>query len=139
MPKGRAASETVRRNAVEAVRNGLTVREAARQFGVGPQAVSDWCAPDRTDGDQAADPPNRRAAPAEPSALSGAVKGADATRRRAAGPPRPADPITSEREYADEERVFLTACEAFRQGHGRRYLNACDYLHILKSLGYSRP
>ena len=48
------------------------------------------------------------------------------------------DPVTSERYYDDEESLYLAECERYREKYRRRFLNACDYLHIVKAMGYSK-
>ncbi len=47
-------------------------------------------------------------------------------------------PTTGDPGYSRAESEFLAACEAFRQSSGRPFLLACDYLHVLTRLGYSR-
>ena len=84
----------------------------------------------------------RRVEPEPARARESASKGGHASaracaRRKILGE-FPADPVTTERIYSDAEGEFLRAVEAYRCRHERRYLNACDYLHVLKSLGYSK-
>ena len=72
------------------------------------------------------------------SAAKGGLASARAQARAKLRGERPADPVTGDRHYSDAEGEFLRAVEAFRVRHERRYLHACDYLHILKSLGYAK-
>ena len=72
------------------------------------------------------------------AARKGQSKGsASAARKRALGP-RPADPVTAERAYSDDELEWLRALEAFRVKRGVRFMNGCDYLHVAKSIGYAK-
>jgi hypothetical protein len=47
------------------------------------------------------------------------------------------DVVTSNRFYSAEESTFLAAVETYRRDHHKRFLAACEYLHILKGLGYT--
>lgn len=49
------------------------------------------------------------------------------------------DPVTSERIYSGEETAFLRACDSYRGTYQMRFMNACDYLTILKTMGYVKP
>lgn len=53
---------------------------------------------------------------------------------------RPVENATTGRDegYSEEETDFLLACEAYRTRYAKRFLAACDYLFVLKSMGYSR-
>lgn len=74
----------------------------------------------------------------KPPGPDGARRGLAHRRATAAlGRPVP-DAVTCERRYDDEEREFLAAAELHRERYHRRFLQACDYLHVLKSLGYSK-
>lgn len=73
------------------------------------------------------------------SRKSGSRKAAATKQRRSLDPPPFVDPLTAERLYTDEEREFLSAVDAYRKRYGHRFLNACDYLEIVKSLGYRKP
>jgi hypothetical protein len=60
--------------------------------------------------------------------------------RRTAALKRPVeDPSTANRQYTAEEFDFLRRCDAYRERYDRRFLNACDYLHIIKAMGYLPP
>lgn len=46
------------------------------------------------------------------------------------------DRIFKDREYTDEERIFLMAVDRWRRLHQKKFLDAVDYLHIAIDLGY---
>lgn len=48
------------------------------------------------------------------------------------------DPAVADRLYDADESAYLQACEAFRTRYRRPFLTACEYLYVLKSLGYHR-
>lgn len=50
-------------------------------------------------------------------------------------------PVASDRQvnvFSDEEAAFLKAAEAYQSRYGRRFLTACEYLFILKDMGYHK-
>lgn len=63
-----------------------------------------------------------------------------AARNRAAaatGRPLPS-PLTTDREYSPDEMEFLRAIDAYRATHHTAFVTNCEYLLILKSLGYQK-
>lgn len=71
--------------------------------------------------------------------------GAAPARRTPAPVPDPVDPrplpgtSEAERYYSDAEFAYLMAVAAYRKRHRRRFLTACEYLHVAVALGYARP
>jgi hypothetical protein len=72
-----------------------------------------------------------------------AARGAATSAERRTGKPGVAhhrgDPGTSDRLYSPEEERFLRAVDAWRARTARPFPTACDFLAILKSLGYREP
>lgn len=66
-------------------------------------------------------------------------RAAGATHQSRAGDRPPADdPVTSERLYSAEELEWLRAADVYRMRYAKRFLNACDYFHVCKSIGYTK-
>lgn len=55
---------------------------------------------------------------------------------RASRRKRGVNPATVDREYSGEEVEWLKAVEAYQHRTGMKFLTFCQYLEILKSLGY---
>ena len=138
------------RQIASVVRSGASKRDAARMFGVSLGTV--YRALERWNGKGFSNPD---AAPTcvtsdakggkEPFVVSidEAAKKADRHRRigdktaavAALHRPLPS-PATTEREYTDEERTFLRACQDYASRYHKRFLDACEYLYVIKQMGY---
>ena len=51
---------------------------------------------------------------------------------------RQIDPTTCEREYNDEEIVFMQALEAYKRSSGRMFPTCSEILEVVRGLGYVR-
>lgn len=49
------------------------------------------------------------------------------------------NPLVGDREYSAEEVEFLRACDEYRRRFRLRFLTACEFLAVAKSLGYTKP
>lgn len=47
-------------------------------------------------------------------------------------------PAMTEREYTDDEAEFLKACDHYKRVHKLPYLLACDYLKVIRGMGYAK-
>lgn len=59
-------------------------------------------------------------------------------KRRKLAKPAAADPITSDRHYADDEAELLAAMATYKTDTGRMFPTFCEVLAVLKTLGYSK-
>lgn len=125
---------------VELAREGRTRLEIETTLGLSVRAVAQACKR------AGLDVPRERPEPKAVAPL-GPLTRAQARGRRAGEKYRErhalnrptADPLTVlDRAYTDEEREFLTACEAYRCRYAKRFLNATDYLVVAKGMGYAR-
>ena len=48
------------------------------------------------------------------------------------------DPTTSQKEYTNEQVVFMKAVELYQKKTNRKFLTTTEYLDIVKSLGYKK-
>ena len=46
------------------------------------------------------------------------------------------DPVTSQREYSQQELIVLRAAEQYRQERHKPFLNTSDYLDLFRSKGW---
>jgi hypothetical protein len=60
-------------------------------------------------------------------------------RRSLAAHRRRIDPDTCERDYTEEEIVFMLAMHDYKQQHRRPFPTYSEILQVLKTLGYSKP
>lgn len=51
---------------------------------------------------------------------------------------RQIDPTTCERDYNDEEIVFMQALDAYKRASGRMFPTCSEILEVLRGLGYVR-
>ena len=51
---------------------------------------------------------------------------------------RQIDPTTCERDYNDEEIVFMQALDAYKRASGRMFPTCSEILEVLRGLGYIR-
>src|SRR5690349_14790621 len=51
---------------------------------------------------------------------------------------RQIDPTTCERDYNDEEIVFMQALDAYKRASGRMFPTCSEILEVIRSLGYVR-
>src|SRR5438552_15322995 len=51
---------------------------------------------------------------------------------------RQIDPTTCERDYNDEEIVFMHALDAYKRASGRMFPTCSEILEVIRSLGYVR-
>src|SRR4029078_3150139 len=49
---------------------------------------------------------------------------------------RPGDPTTCERDYSDEEIVFMKAMDLYKRANRRPFPTWSEVLEVLRSLGY---
>jgi len=52
--------------------------------------------------------------------------------------PRPKNPLVADAAYDADQLEFLVAVDEYRRKYSRKFMNSCDYLRVLKSLGYSK-
>jgi hypothetical protein len=48
------------------------------------------------------------------------------------------DPVTTERDYSDEEVAFLKAMQQYKQANRRPFPTLSEMLEVLHSLGYRK-
>lgn len=51
---------------------------------------------------------------------------------------RQIDPTTCEREYSDEEILFMQALESYKRANGRMFPTCSEILEVVRGLGYVR-
>jgi hypothetical protein len=51
---------------------------------------------------------------------------------------RQIDPTTCERDYNDEEIVFMQALDAYKRASGRMFPTCSEILEVIRALGYVR-
>jgi len=51
---------------------------------------------------------------------------------------RQIDPTTCERDYSDEEILFMQALEAYKRASGRMFPTCSEILEVVRGLGYVR-
>jgi len=51
---------------------------------------------------------------------------------------RQIDPTTCEREYNDEEILFMQALDAYKRANGRMFPTCSEILEVIRGLGYVR-
>jgi hypothetical protein len=51
---------------------------------------------------------------------------------------RQIDPTTCERDYNDEEIVFMQALDAYKRASGRMFPTCSEILEVIRNLGYVR-
>jgi hypothetical protein len=51
---------------------------------------------------------------------------------------RQIDPTTCERDYNDEEILFMQALDAYKRASGRMFPTCSEILEVIRSLGYVR-
>ncbi len=64
--------------------------------------------------------------------------GNESESRRVARLRRRIDPDTCERDYTDEEIVFMKAMDAYKRKHRRPFPTWSEVLDVLKTLGYHK-
>ena len=62
----------------------------------------------------------------------------DAAPRRKKHRRRQIDPTTCEREYSDDEVLFMHAMDAYKRSSGRMFPTCSEILEVVRSLGYSK-
>lgn len=60
----------------------------------------------------------------------------DAAPRRKKQRRRQIDPTTCEREYSDEEVLFMHALDAYKRSSGRMFPTCSEILEVIRGLGY---
>ena len=60
----------------------------------------------------------------------------DAAPRRKKQRRRQIDPTTCEREYTDDEVLFMHAMDAYKRSSGRMFPTCSEILEVVRSLGY---
>ena len=51
---------------------------------------------------------------------------------------RQIDPTTCEREYSDDEVLFMHAMDAYKRSSGRMFPTCSEILEVVRSLGYAK-
>lgn len=51
---------------------------------------------------------------------------------------RQIDPTTCEREYSDDEVLFMHAMDAYKRSSGRMFPTCSEILEVVRSLGYTK-
>lgn len=62
----------------------------------------------------------------------------DAAPRRKKQRRRQIDPTTCEREYSDEEVLFMHALDAYKRSSGRMFPTCSEILEVIRGLGYTK-
>src|SRR5207249_10231450 len=94
---------------------------------------TDFVVTDRRGGDR------RGAADRRKRAIPVAVERRDGEDRRQQGERRrQVDPTTCERDYSDEEIVFMKAMDLYKRANRRPFPTWSEVLEVLRSLGYRR-
>jgi hypothetical protein len=67
-----------------------------------------------------------------------AVVPEDAPPRRKKQRRRQIDPTTCEREYSDDEVLFMHAMDAYKRSSGRMFPTCSEILEVVRDLGYTK-
>lgn len=65
-----------------------------------------------------------------------AVERRQVERREKVARRRQIDPTTCEREYSDDEIVFMQAMDAYKRKNGRMFPTCSEILEVIRELGY---
>ncbi len=95
--------------------------------------TSDFVITDRRSGDRRARPDRRkRQIPVAVERRSGKDRRQQGERRRQV------DPTTCEKDYSDEEIVFMKAMDQYKRANRRPFPTWSEVLEVLRSLGYRK-
>jgi len=92
----------------------------------------DVTVPDRRAGDRRALERRKRSAPVAKERRSGKERRNQGERRRQI------DPTTCERDYTDEEIVFMKSMDQYKRDNRRPFPTWSEVLEVLRSLGYRK-
>ncbi len=70
--------------------------------------------------------------------IAAAVPEEAATPRRKKQRRRQIDPTTCEREYSDDEVLFMHALDAYKRSSGRMFPTCSEILEVVRGLGYAK-
>ena len=70
--------------------------------------------------------------------IAAAVPEEAATPRRKKQRRRQIDPTTCEREYSDDEVLFMHALDAYKRSSGRMFPTCSEILEVIRGLGYAK-
>ncbi|MGH7172971.1 MAG: hypothetical protein ACRELG_22035 [Gemmataceae bacterium] len=94
---------------------------------------SDFVVTDRRSGDRRHQMDRRK------RAIPVAVERRDGTERREKGERRrQVDPTTCEKDYSDEEIIFMKAMDQYKRSNRRPFPTWSEVLEVLRSLGYRK-
>ncbi len=70
--------------------------------------------------------------------IAAAIPEEAATPRRKKQRRRQIDPTTCEREYSDDEVLFMHALDAYKRSSGRMFPTCSEILEVIRDLGYAK-
>jgi hypothetical protein len=94
--------------------------------------TSDYVVTDRRAGDRRARPDRRK------RQIPVAVERRSGVDRRKGERRRQVDPTTCEKDYSDEEIVFMKAMDQYKRANRRPFPTWSEVLEVLRSLGYRK-